>query len=147
MRRFRRVACRVNWTGRLSARLAIVAFAMLGASAASIAAENGFPYDTELMLDARPMRGSKRVPMLEINRRGETTIELWCSTVPAQIVVVADTITILPGPKNEQQCAADRMRADDDLLEALTAVTNWRRSGDVLTLTGPKTLRFRTSTH
>ncbi len=111
------------------------------------AAERGFPYNTELVLDARPMRGSKRVPMLVIGAQGETTIEAWCNTVKAQMVVAADTVTILTGSKTDQQCAAERMRGDDELLAALTEVTNWRRDGDVLTLRGPKTLRFRTLTH
>jgi heat shock protein HslJ len=111
------------------------------------AAERGFPYNSELMLDAKPMRGSKRVPMLVIGAQGETSIEGWCNTVKAQFVVAADTVTILTGPKTEQQCAAERMRGDDEFFAALLEVTSWRREGDVLTLRGTKTLRFRTLTH
>ena len=33
------------------------------------------------------------------------------------------------------------------LLEALNAVTNWRREGDLVRLIGPKTLRFRVPTN
>jgi len=111
------------------------------------AAERSFPYNSELVLDAKPMRGSKRVPMLVIGAQGDTSIEAWCNTVKAQVVVAGDTLTILTGGKTEEQCAAERMRADDELLAALTEVTNWRRDGDVLTLRGTKTLRFRTLTH
>ena len=147
MRRSRCVTCSASWRGRVLARLLIVAFAVLGASSAGVAAEKGFPYEQELMLDARPMRGSKRVPMMEINRRGETAIELWCNKVQAQLVVVDDTITVLAGTVTERQCAPERMRADEALIAALVEVTNWRRDGDVLTLRGAKPLRFRTSTH
>ena len=76
-----------------------------------------------------------------------SSIEAWCNTVKAQIVVAADTVTILTGAKTEQQCAAERMRGDDELIDALTQMTNWRRDGDVLTLRGTKTLRFRPLTN
>jgi heat shock protein HslJ len=111
------------------------------------AAERGFPYGSELIMDAKPMRGSKRVPMLVIGPQGDTAIEAWCNTVKAQMVVAGDTVTILTGAATEQQCAAERMRGDEELIAALTQVTNWRREGDVLTLRGPKTLRFRTLTN
>lgn len=113
----------------------------------ALAAETGFPFDRELLLDARPMKGAKRVPMLTIGPSGETAIDLWCNSIKAQIAVAADTITIMTGDKTNLQCAPERMRGDDDLLAALVAVTNWRRVDDVLTLRGPKTLRFRTATH
>jgi heat shock protein HslJ len=121
--------------------------ALLGGSTPGLTADKAFPYEQELMLDARPMKGSKRVPMMEIKRQGETAIELWCNTVRAQLVVVEDTITILTGAKTEQQCDPERKRADEELVAALEQVTNWRLDGDVLTLRGSKTLRFRTSTH
>jgi heat shock protein HslJ len=111
------------------------------------AAERGFPYERELMLDINPMRGSKRVPMLDIGSKGEASIDLWCNTVKAQLVVADDTITIVSGAKTERQCAPERMRGDDDLLAALLQVTSWRREGDVLTLRGPRTMRFRLGTH
>ena len=115
--------------------------------APAAAAERGFPFGSELIMDAKPMRGSKRVPMLVIGAQGETSIEAWCNTVKAQVVVAGDTVTILTGAATEQQCAAERMRGDDELLAALTQVTNWRREGDVFTLRGAKTLRFRTLTN
>jgi heat shock protein HslJ len=111
------------------------------------AAERAFPYNSELIMDAKPMRGSKRVPMLVIGARGEAKIEGWCNNVEAQMVVAADTLTILTGASSEQQCPADRMRADEDLMAALTEITHWQRDGDVLTLRGSKTLRFRTMTN
>jgi heat shock protein HslJ len=136
-----------SWFGRRRlCRLALAACIIAGLAPAA-ATERGFPYNSELMLDAKPMRGSKRVPMLVIGPQGETTIEAWCSSVKAQMVVAADTVTILTGEKTGPQCDAERMRGDDELIAALTEVTNWRRDGDALTLRGAKTLRFRTMTH
>jgi heat shock protein HslJ len=111
------------------------------------AADRGFPYDSELMLDVNPMKGSKRVPMLDIGPTGEASIDLWCNTVKAQLVVADDTITILPGTRTDRQCTPDRMRGDDDLLAILVQTTNWRRDGDLLTLRGARTMRFRLGTH
>ena len=135
-------------TGRRRLRhVALAACLIVALTPAAAAAERGFPYNSELMLDAKPMRGSKRVPMLVIGAQGDTSIEAWCNTVKAHFVVAADTLTILTGPKTEEQCEAERMRGDDELLAALLEVTNWRRDGDVLILSGSKTLRFRALTH
>ena len=112
---------------------------------AALAAD--FPYDQELLLDAAPMRGSKRVPSLEVGAKGEASIDLWCNTVPAQLVVAGDTITILTGTMTKKQCEAERMQADDALLAALQDVTGWRMGATVLTLSGSRELRFRLSTH
>ena len=40
-------------------------------------ADDSFPFGTTLMFDAAPMRGSKRVPMLEIAEDGAASIDLW----------------------------------------------------------------------
>jgi heat shock protein HslJ len=124
-----------------------LALCVLAGIVAADAAERGFPYSSELMMDAKPMRGSKRVPMLVIGAKGEAKIEGWCNNVEAQMVVAADTLTILTGASTEQQCPAERMRADQDLMAVLMEITHWRRDGDVLTLRGTKTLRFRTMTN
>ena len=124
-----------------------LAVCVLGGIVAAHAAERGFPYNSELMMDAKPLRGSKRVPMLVIGAKGEAKIEGWCNNVEAQMVVAADTLTILTGASTEQQCPAERMRADQDLMAVLMEITHWRRDGDVLTLRGGKTLRFRTMTN
>jgi heat shock protein HslJ len=114
---------------------------------ASVAAEHTFPFDSELMLDAKPMKGSKRVPVMTIGRNGEAAIDLWCNSVEGQIVVVDSTITVMTGAKTERTCDAARVRGDDDLLAALLQATSWTRDGDVLTLRGAKTLRFRQATN
>jgi heat shock protein HslJ len=110
-------------------------------------AQPSFPFDHELLLDVAPMKGSKRVPSLDIKPDGAAEIALWCNTIKAQLVVAGDTITIITGPGSERQCPSDRVRADEDLLAALTQATNWRREGGSLVLTGGKTLRFRLQTN
>jgi heat shock protein HslJ len=123
--------------------LAVTSLAVLGAPPLSFATDSAFPFDRELLLDAKPMKGSKRVPILDIGPKGETAIDLWCNSVEAQIVVVESTITILTGRKTDRQCDPARMRGDEELLSALQQVTSWRREGGVLMLRGAKTLRFR----
>ena len=106
-----------------------------------------FPYGTELVLDVNPMRGSKRIPVLEIGTNGTAEIDLWCNSVKAQLVVAADTITIITGEMPARQCPPDRARADGDLLDALNQATNWHMEEGALVLTGGKTLRFRVQTN
>jgi hypothetical protein len=113
-----------------------------------IAAEASFPFGNELMLDTAPMYGSKRIPMLEIDDDGATSIDLWCGSVQAQATVGADgTITIVPGQSAPAECTPERQTGDDSLLTALTQATNWRRNGDVIELSGATTLRFRLMTN
>jgi heat shock protein HslJ len=136
---------------RLSSRLWLAsAAAVLAAgviAGTALAVERDFPFGRELVLDVAPMKGSKRVPMLEIDDKGLAEIDLWCNSVKGQMVVAGDTITILTGDKTERTCPPERMQADDDVLATLTEVTNWRREGDVLTLIGTKTMRFRLQTN
>jgi heat shock protein HslJ len=110
------------------------------------AAEN-FPFNDELLLDTKPMRGSKRVPMLEIRPDGAVLIDLWCNSVQGQLVVAADTITVLTGPKTSRSCSPERERGDQEVLSALEQVTNWRRQGDAVVLIGPQSLRFYRATN
>jgi heat shock protein HslJ len=125
----------------------LLALVMIAMSMPSLAAERSFPFDSELMLDARPMKGSKRVPVIGIGRNGEATIDLWCNSIEGQIVVIDSTISVMTGAKTERQCDAARMRGDEDLLGALLQATSWSRDGDVVTLRGAKTLRFRQPTN
>src|SRR5580700_5131759 len=101
----------------------LVAAVLLGPLGAAGAAENAFPFGTELMLDVEPLYGSKRVPMLQIDDNGTAAIDLWCSSVHASAT------------------------GDETLLTTLSQVTNWRRDGDVIELIGPTTLRFRAMTN
>jgi heat shock protein HslJ len=133
-----------EWARRIAGPLACL---ILCAAGAALAAERGFPEDTTLLLEAKPMKGSKRVPILQIESKGEASIGLWCNRVPAQLVVAGDTVTILLGTPTAQRCDAERMDADEELLAALQAVSTWSRQGDLLTLEGERTLRFRIATN
>jgi heat shock protein HslJ len=125
--------------------LAVLSLALVAVPAPVRA--QGFPFGQELLLDASPMRGSKKVPILDIGNGGSAEIELWCNSVKAQLIVAGDTITIITGESSARQCAADRARADEDLLAALNDVTTWRIERSALVLVGARTLRFRLQTN
>ena len=140
-----------KWARRMAGPLACVL--VLAAVPAAFAAERGFPDDGEFLLEAKPMKGSKRVPILEFESKDAASIDLWCNRVHAQFVVVGDTVTIILGEPaapqyaTAQQCDPDRMRADDDLVAALQQVETWQRQDDLLVLQGQQALRFRLSSH
>lgn len=134
------------WLTDRRAVMAVAACAVVLAGAAR-AADQEFPFGRELMLESEPMKGSKRVPMLDIDEKGLAQIDLWCSSVKGQMVVAGDTITILTGQKTGQSCPPERSQADDAVLAALNEVTNWRREGEILTLIGPHPMRFRLQTN
>lgn len=142
--------------GRWVLRLALCA-AMSGAASMAgpdlagpdlaLAQQNEFPFDGELRLDANPMPGNKRVPTMDIAGNGTIVLEMWCSRAEGQVVVAADTITVMTNPPAERQCTPARTAADADLIATLNDVTKWRRQGDIVLLIGPKTLRFRVPTN
>ena len=120
---------------------------MSGMAGLSLADQSGFPFNSELLLDARPMPGSKRVPSMDVAANGAIALEMWCNRVEGQLVVAADTITVLTGPATDRSCRAERMQGDAELLSALTEVTKWHRQGDIVVLIGPHPLRFRLPTN
>lgn len=131
----------------LLARCLLAVLGMATAANVVSAASTDFPFGHELLLDAAPMPGSKRVPSLDIAENGLADIDLWCNSIKGQMIVAGDTITILTGARTERSCTPERMRGDEDVLAALNEVTNWRREGDILILAGPRTLRFRLPTN
>jgi hypothetical protein len=48
---------------------------------AAMAAETAFPFGSELLLDGKPMRGTKRLPSLSIEEDGTAAIDLWCGSL------------------------------------------------------------------
>jgi hypothetical protein len=108
-------------------------------------AEEGFPFGTEMTLEAVPQPGSKRIPNIEIGDNGEVVLELWCKAGKGQFSVAGNSVIFVPGPIQDRSCPPAKAQADDDLVAALAAVGTWKRQGDVLTLIGPKPLRFRTN--
>jgi len=111
------------------------------------AAEQDFPFGMEMTLDALPQPGSKRVPDLDIGDNGDTVLELWCKGGKGQFSVAGNSIVFIAGKIDDRNCPAARAQADDELIAALSAVTNWKRQGDLITFVGPKTLRFRLNTN
>jgi heat shock protein HslJ len=124
----------------LAAALAILS----GVSAApALAQGRSFPFDHELRFDANPMRGSKRVPGLQVSARGDVEIDLWCVSGTGRAVIAENSITIVPTAMRDNQCSEERLLMDKALLEQLTQVTSWRWEGQMLVLVGPQPLRYR----
>ena len=139
-----RLSCWVRRGAMAVAAAALVALALQPALAQSAP---GFPFGSELRMEARPLKGSKRVPFVEIAENGSAVIDMWCDSVQSQFVVAADTITVLIGQKTQRNCTPEQARADGELLDALQQATNWRREGDGVVLTGARQLKFSRSTN
>jgi heat shock protein HslJ len=139
---FRRVR---RWCAR-SVPVAAIGGAILGHLGPNALAQS-FPFGSELVLDADPMRGSKKIPVLDIRENSTAEIDLWCNSVKGQLIVAGNTITIITGEMSARQCPPDRARADDELLAGLNQATNWRMENAALVFTGGKTLRFRVQTN
>ncbi len=123
------------------------AFAALLAVMDFALAQSAFPYDRDMVLETRPMRGGKRLPVLAIEARGRAQIDLWCKRGQGQATIAGDTITIAIGAMNAEPCTPERAQADEDMIASLSQVTGWSRRGDVVTLTGATPLRFRLTTN
>ena len=116
---------------------------MIAALVATSAAAQEFPYDRDLVLEARPLRGGKRVPVLSVEPNGRAQIDLWCKRGQGQATLAGDTMTIAIGVMKDEPCTPERAQADEDMIATLTQVTGWNRRGEVVTLVGAKPLRFR----
>ena len=140
--------------GRPAIAWCVLAAGLLTTWIPSRAAEP-FPFDRELLLDARPMPPVKRVPVLLVAPNGAATIDLWCQTVQGGVQLSDGAMRIEPGPlpdglpryMSDGQCMPERMQADQEVLTELAQVTGWRAHGDAVVLRGPTTLTFRLSSH
>jgi len=114
-----------------------------------------FPFDQELLLDAAPMQPGKRMPILTVESNGNARIELWCRTVPARVELSEGEMKIEAGPLPEElpamqsagQCTPERIQADEQMLAALTQVSNWSWQDGEILLVGPTTMKFRSATN
>jgi hypothetical protein len=106
-------------------------------------AQKAFPYGAELRLDARPMKGSKRVPWLQFSENGSVDIDLWCASGRGRAVVSDRTISIVPTGLRNNECTPEQLDQDKDFLAKLMQVTGWRWEGVLLVLDGPESLRWR----
>ena len=137
----------------LGGTVIIVVGLLLAQAAARAAGE--FPFDRELILDARRVGGLKRLPILTVEPNGNAVVDLWCKTVQARVALSGTAIKVEAAPLPEElpsmmvagQCSPERMQADQDMLAALTQVTEWRWQGGAVVLSGPAALRFLPSSH
>jgi heat shock protein HslJ len=131
---------------RGTVRLGVVG--LLLAAALPGSAQSAFPYERDLVFEARPMRGGKRVPVLSIDSSGRAQIDLWCKRGQGEALIAGDSITILVGAMREEGCTPERAQADEAMIEALGQVTGWSLRGETVTLSGAATaLRFRAATN
>ncbi len=117
------------------------------ASVAPAQPASEFPFELEMTLDAPPKPGSKRIPSIEIDDKGQARLELWCKGGSGQFSVAGNTVIFVPGTIDARACPPDRAQADDALVAALTAATAWARQGDTVTFSGSETLKFRLNTN
>ena len=121
---------------------------LLAGGALPAIAQAEFPYDRDLVYDARPMRGGKRLPVLSIDGAGRAQIDLWCKRGQGEAIIAGDSITILVGAMREEACTAERAQADEEMIAALNQVTSWSLRGETVTLSGAGTsLRFRAASN
>ena len=106
-----------------------------------------FPFEVELLFDAKPLPGSKRVPMLEIFEDGRATIDLWCYGGNGRIEIKGEMAKVTFLSMQPQGCTPERQKLDDELGLALSKVTQWRMEDDAIVFVGPTELRFRLSSH
>jgi hypothetical protein len=125
----------------------LAAATLVLATVVTVFAQAGFPFDQELLLDARPLPGSRRIPMLEIGADGRAQVDLWCRSGIAQVEVAGPSIRFTLGPLREQACTPDRVQRDEAMAAAFAQVTRWRLENDVVVLVGPTELRFHLSSH
>ena len=123
------------------------AVALLLASVTAALCQAQFPFEHEILLDVRPLPGSRRVPILEVFPNGRATIDLWCRSGQGQVEISGDGFRLALGPMREEGCTPERQRRDEDMMVALEQITQWRIESDRLVLIGPTELRFRLSTH
>ena len=79
-------------------RCAALVVLICGAATSALAQQTEFPFEGELILDARPMPGSKRIPNMDIDAKGMIAVEMWCDRVEGQVIVAGNTITVMTGP-------------------------------------------------
>src|SRR5437879_12814763 len=76
-------------------------------------ADNGFPFGTEMTLDAGRQPGSKRIPNLEIGDGGEVVLELWCKGGQGQFSVAGKTLIFFAGAVENRASEKGREQAHD----------------------------------
>src|SRR5262249_36376122 len=127
-------------------RSLIVAFGLVPAPISTALADE-FPYERELLMDVKPLPGSKRVPILEVLPDGRAIIDLWCKSGDGRAEVSGESIKFTLGPMREEGCTPERVQRDEELALALEQITQWKIEDDALVLIGPTELRYIGSLH
>ena len=125
---------------------ALAAAAIVLAAAAPARAQS-FPYDQEMLLETKPLPGSRRVPMMEVHPDGKASVDMWCHSAVAQITITGNEVKIEFVSAKPENCTPERIELDQAMAKALLEITQWRRKNDIVEFVGPTTFRFRISTH
>ena len=125
----------------LCATLILLGMSMPPASAQS------FPFDQEMLLEVKPLPGSRRVPMMEVRPDGKASVDMWCHSAVAEIAVTGNEVKFDFVSAKPENCTPERIERDQAMAKALLEVTHWRRKNDIVEFIGPTTFRFRLSTH
>jgi len=122
------------------------ALLLFGLSAAPARAQS-FPFDQEMLLETRPLPGSRRVPMMEVHPDGKASVDLWCHSAVAQLALNRNEVKFDFVSAKPENCTPERIELDQKMAKDLLEVTHWRRKNDIVEFVGPTTFRFRISTH
>jgi hypothetical protein len=127
--------------------MAVLAAAAVVFVAAAPAAAQSFPYDQEMLLEVKPLPGSRRVPMIEVHPDGKASVDMWCHSAVAQITITGNDVKIEFVSAKPENCTPERIELDQALAKAMLEITQWRRKNDIVEFVGPTSFRFRISTH
>jgi len=127
-------------------RALLTAMAMVLAAAAPARAQS-FPFDQEMLLEGRPLPGSRRVPMMEVHPDGKASVDLWCHSAVAQLALNGNEVKFDFVSAKPENCTPERIELDQKMAKDLLEVTHWRRKNDIVEFVGPTSFRFRISTH
>jgi len=125
---------------------ALAAAAIVSVAAAPAGAQS-FPFDQEMLLEVRPLPGSRRVPMIEVHPDGKASVDMWCHSAVAQITITGNNVKFDFVSAKPENCTPERIELDQKMAKELLEVTQWRRKNDIVEFVGPTTFRFRISTH
>ncbi|MBX9773679.1 MAG: META domain-containing protein [Xanthobacteraceae bacterium] len=125
---------------------ALAAAAIVLVPAAPAGAQS-FPYDQEMLLEVKPLPGSRRVPMIEVHPDGKASVDLWCHSAVAKFTITGSDVKIEFVSAKPENCTPERIERDQAMAKAMLEVTQWRRNNDIVEFAGPTTFRFRISTH